>query len=425
MKGAVHACFRRMNSIKQAIITLGGKGSRLESITKGMPKPLYPINGLSTLERAIQVLNKQGITKFIFFINFKSELFKKYSIKLSKKYGMNIQTVLENETKGEAGSIFDCIPNLDKEFLFINGDIIFDFDLKRFQDYHFIKNSDITIMTHLTNHPEDSDCIIESPSLSIAEYKLKNNFTSKNSFFLGIAGISIISKEVIIFLKNEKKISKKEISLFGDIVINLLKTNFQIFSYNTSEYLKDMGTPTRLKNVKEDLKKNIVLRNSYRFKQKVLFLDRDETLIKCPDKKYILKKKDILFYKERIKKISKISKDFNFCLIISNQPQISMGLCSWQDVIEINGTIINKCQSWDLQIAGFYICPHHPHAGFKDEIKTLKTNCFCRKPYPGLILEAAQMRNIDLSNSLFIGDSKKDLYAAKNSNTNFLSVFDL
>ena len=50
-------------------------------------------------------------------------------------------------------------------------------------------------MTHLTNHPEDSDCIIESPSLSIAEYKLKNFSNNKNSFFLGNAGIAIISKK--------------------------------------------------------------------------------------------------------------------------------------------------------------------------------------------------------------------------------------
>ena len=238
MKGAVLASFRRMNSIKQAIITLGGKGSRLESITKGMPKPLYLIHGISTLERAIIVLKNQGVTKFIFFIIFKSELFEKYSIKLSKKYGIKIETVLENKPKGEAGSIFDCIPSLDQEFLFVHGDIIFDIDLKRFQNYHFIKNSDITIMTHLTNHPQDSDCIIESPSLSIAEYKLKNNFKSKNSFFLGNAGIAIISKEVIISLKNEKVFSTKEISLFGDIVINslkkILKFNFEKFSLTLS-----------------------------------------------------------------------------------------------------------------------------------------------------------------------------------------------
>ena len=414
-----------MNKINQAIITLGGKGTRLELVTKGVPKPLFLIDGVSVLERAINLLQNQGISKFIFFVNFLPELFKLDSEKLKKKYNIDIKVILENEPKGEAGAIFECIENLENEFLFVHGDIIFDIDFKRFINYHFLKQSDITIITHLTNHPEDSDCIIESPSLSIAEYKLKNHTEQENSFFLGNAGIAIISKKVIIKLKNEKIISSKEISLFGDIIINSLKMNFQVFSYNTSEYLKDMGTPDRLEKVKKDLKRNIVIKNSYRYKQKALFIDRDGTLIRCPENKYITKKKDISFYKERIKKIATLSKDYNLCLIITNQPQIAMGLCSWQEVIKINGIIINQCQIWDLHIAGFYICPHHPHSGFNNEVIALKTNCFCRKPAPGLIFEAAQMRNIDLKNSLFIGDSKRDLYAAKNSGTNFLSVLDL
>ena len=414
-----------MNKINQAIITLGGKGKRLELVTKGIPKPLFLIDGVSVLERAIKVLKDQGISKFIFFINYRQKLFEIHSKKLKKKYDIEIQAILEDEPRGEAGSIFACIKNLEKEFLFVHGDIIFDIDLKRFINYHLSKQSDITIVTHLTNHPQDSDCIIESPSLSIAEYKLKNHSDHKNGFYLGNAGIAIVSKEVILKLKNEKIIYPKEISFFRDIIVSSLKMNFKIFSYNTSEYLKDMGTPTRLDDVKEDIKRNIVVRNSYRFKQKALFLDRDDTLIKCQEKKYITKTSEIIFYKERIKKIAAISRDYNLCLMISNQPQIAMGLSTWEDVIKINGIIINQCQIWDLHIAGFYICPHHPHAGFNNEIRALKTNCFCRKPSPGLILEASQMRNIDLKKSLFIGDSERDLYAAINSSTNFLSVFDL
>ena len=67
----------------------------------------------------------------------------------SKKYGIEIQTFQENEPKGESGSIFDCIANLENEFLFVHGDIIFDIDLKRFKDYHFSRKSDITIFSCL------------------------------------------------------------------------------------------------------------------------------------------------------------------------------------------------------------------------------------------------------------------------------------
>ncbi len=61
-----------------------------------------------------------------------------------------------------------------------------------------------------------------------------------------------------------------------------------------------------------------------------------------------------------------------------------------------------------LDISGFYICPHHPHKGFPGEIKSLKTNCFCRKPAPGMLIEASFERNINLKDSCFIGDSWRD-----------------
>ena len=70
-------------------------------------------------------------------------------------------------------------------------------------------------------------------------------------------------------------------------------------------------------------------------------------------------------------------------------------------------------------------CPHHPHIGFENEIKILKGDCFCRKPNPGMLLECAFQRNINLSESLFIGDSLIDKFTAMNAGCQFLNVIDL
>ena len=68
-------------------------------------------------------------------------------------------------------------------------------------------------------------------------------------------------------------------------------------------------------------------------------------------------------------------------------------------------------------------CPHHPHKGFENEISILKS-CFCRKPNR-MILEQAFLRNINLGNSLMIGDSEVDLKAAENSGCKFINVRNL
>jgi D-glycero-D-manno-heptose 1,7-bisphosphate phosphatase len=64
---------------------------------------------------------------------------------------------------------------------------------------------------------------------------------------------------------------------------------------------------------------------------------------------------------------------------------------------------------------GIYFCPHHPHSGYVGEVSELKIECECRKPKPGMLLQAAKDLNIDLSNSYMIGDRKSDVLAGENA----------
>ena len=410
------------NQINQAVITLGGTGSRLNEITMGVPKPLFKIDGLHTLERSIKVLYEQGITKFIWITNYQHEFFLKEAKQLLSCYQIKIFIHKEKVKKGEAGSLFDLIDKLDEEFIFLNGDIIFDIDIKRLHKFHNLNKSQITFVTHLTNHPEDSDCIIESPNLSINKYKFKNEKNNVKGFYLGNSGLSVLSKKAIKIIDKSFIKTNKELSLFKDIIINCHNQKLRTFSYNTSEYLKDMGTPKRLLNVKNDIKKGKVKSLSYLKRQKALFLDRDNTIIKCKNGEYILDFDQINLLTNRVKIISKIANEFDLVILITNQPQIAMGKVSWEKVIMINGEIIRLCQDHNLNIATFYLCPHHNHMGFKEEIKELKINCFCRKPLPGMFLKASYERNIDLTKSLLIGDSWRDKEAAENLKMKFLDV---
>ncbi|MCC9084873.1 HAD-IIIA family hydrolase [Enterococcus faecium] len=62
-----------------------------------------------------------------------------------------------------------------------------------------------------------------------------------------------------------------------------------------------------------------------------------------------------------------------------------------------------------------YYCPHHPHKGYAGEVIELKIDCNCRKPKPGLLLEASKDFNINLSQSFMVGDSESDVIAGKNA----------
>ena len=320
----------------------------------------------------------------------------------------------------------DLLDKIDDEFIFLNGDIIFNMDIKRMYEFHIRNNSKLTFVTHLSTHPEDSDCIIENNNLSIFKYKFKNESINTTGFFLGNAGLSIISKSVIELVKKNYDFKREEYSFFKHFIIYAHKNRIKVFSYNTTEYFKDMGTPKRLLEVTNDIKLGIVKKYSYLYPQKVLFLDRDNTLNKCLEGEYIINIKQINLFEKRIQKLAKLSIEYGNVILVTNQPQISMGKVSWQKVIEINGEIINRCRKLGLKISSFYICPHHDHLGFEGEIKSLKTNCFCRKPLPGLFLEASFNRNIDFKSSLMVGDSWRDKKAAESLQMKFrdIKLFD-
>ena len=102
-----------------------------------------------------------------------------------------------------------------------------------------------------------------------------------------------------------------------------------------------------------------------------------------------------------------------------------MGKLSLKELDHINSIVIKFCLSKGLKIDVVTFCPHHPHKGFKDELEILKHDCFCRKPNPGLLIEQAFLRNINLQESLMIGDSDNDFFAAKNAGCNFLNINQL
>jgi D-glycero-D-manno-heptose 1,7-bisphosphate phosphatase len=89
-------------------------------------------------------------------------------------------------------------------------------------------------------------------------------------------------------------------------------------------------------------------------------------------------------------------------LVVSNQSAIGRGLVTRATVDDIHCQLKEQAEACGGRIDRFYLCPHHPDEG-----------CICRKPKPGLLLQAAQDFSLDLSQCVFIGDSITDYQAAK------------
>jgi D-glycero-D-manno-heptose 1,7-bisphosphate phosphatase len=206
-----------------------------------------------------------------------------------------------------------------------------------------------------------------------------------------------------------------------DIIIPLLASG-KVYAYRSSEYVKDMGTPARLAQVEEDIKSGMAAARSLRKKQKALFLDRDGTINVYSG--LITKPSQLELCAGAAEAIAQINRSEYLAICITNQPVIARGDVSLAELEEIHARLDTLLGEQGAYLDDLYFCPHHPDRGFAGERVEYKIECACRKPKPGLLLQAAEHYNIDLSKSYMIGDSDRDIGAGEAAGCQTIKIGD-
>lgn len=148
-------------------------------------------------------------------------------------------------------------------------------------------------------------------------------------------------------------------------------------------------------------------------KQSVLFLDRDgviNQMVAYPGDEPFdspQKPEDVVLV-DGIIDIIKWANDKNIPVVeITNQPGVAKGKMDQSKADAIESRVHQLLSEKNVFITKTYICPHHP----RGIVPELTQECLCRKPKPGLLLQAASELNIDLSKSIFLGDGASDVEA--------------
>ena len=187
----------------------------------------------------------------------------------------------------------------------------------------------------------------------------------------------------------------------------------RIYAYETSEYIKDMGTPDRLKEVESDLTSGKISARNLSVKQKAIFLDRDGTINMA--KGFLTDINDFELIEGVAEAIARINKSGFLAVVVTNQPVIARGECSFEQLQKIHDKMETLLGKKGAFIDGLFLCPHHTDKGFEGERIEYKVDCECRKPKAGLFFQAERALNIDLSQSYMVGDSETDIKAAENA----------
>ena len=132
-----------------------------------------------------------------------------------------------------------------------------------------------------------------------------------------------------------------------------------------------------------------------------IFLDRDGVLIENRSD-YVRDWSQVKIIPEAIHALSLAPIKKYKVVIVTNQSVVGRGLILLETAQEINQQLINLIRDHGGQIDGVYMCPHQPEDG-----------CSCRKPLPGLLLQAAKDLSLDLQRSWMIGDAWSDVQAGE------------
>lgn len=393
----------------KAVIMAGGKGSRIASVNREVPKPMIPLEGKPVLEWQIECLKRQGVQEYIFVTGYLREQIEAY-FGDGSRFGISVSYIREETPLGTAGALYMLQDIICDDFLLLNGDIVFDIDIGRFYETHRSCGGLATIFVHPNDHPYDSAVVVAGKDGLVQEWLHREDARTWYQNRVN-AGIHMLSPELFVYLRKKGMLLEPEFLDLDRDILKPLIAEKKLYAYCSPEYVKDMGTPERYEAVCRDIRTGNVAAKNLSKPQKAVFLDRDGTI-----NRYVgfLRNINDLELLEKVPEAVRMLNGLGYlAVVVTNQPVIARGEVSENELEEIHRKMETLLGKEGAYVDAVYYCPHHPDAGFPGERREYKIRCQCRKPEPGLLFRAAKEYHIDLASSWMVGDSQSDILAGQ------------
>lgn len=212
----------------------GGFGTRLRPLTNNMPKPMVPIVNKPILEHLIALLKNHNIKEYIVLLYYQPDIIKEY-FGDGSKFGVSIKYVLPDQDYGTAGAVKLSEKFIKDSFLVISGDVLTDFNLTIFYDFHTEKNSLASISLYRSENPLQYGIVLTNNENRIVNFLEKPASSEVFSDTIN-TGIYYFKKEVFEHIPEGENFDFSK-----DLFPLLMSKEIPLYGFINDGYWRDVG----------------------------------------------------------------------------------------------------------------------------------------------------------------------------------------
>jgi D,D-heptose 1,7-bisphosphate phosphatase len=376
-----------MSLSRQCVILVGGLGSRLGHLTRNNPKPLLEVGGQPFLEHLLRNVRRFGFDDVILLAGYCAERIIDFADRASKTLAISIRVVVEPEPAGTAGALYHAKDLLEEEFLMMNGDSFFDFNILDLASRN-VPGEWLARIALRRVQDAGRYGFIDVEGCHIRDFREKGEPTE------GVinGGVYWMRRGIV------ECITGVPCSLEKDVFPALAARTYLCGFCYAGPFI-DIGVPEDLAYARANW--------THIRRRPATFFDRDGVL--NYDDGYTHRVEDFRWIDGAREAIKRCNDAGRYVFVVTNQAGIARGYYNEQDVRRLHSWMNEDLRASGAHIDDFRYCPHHPDGKIPGYAKV----CDCRKPAPGMIESILREWPVDRQASFLIGDKPSDLEAAK------------
>jgi NDP-sugar pyrophosphorylase family protein len=230
----------------QAIVLVGGEGTRLRPLTYGTPKPMVPIMNVPFLARTLERLYEAEIRDVVLAAGYMPQAIVDY-FGDGSKLGMNVIYAIEETPLGTAGALKNVEEHITGPFFVLNGDIFTSLDLRAMQNYHQEKGGVATLHCIRVEDPSPFGCVVHDKSGRVSAFVEKPPKDQAPTDEIN-AGTYLLEREILDFIP-----AGRPVSIERETFPAVIAANKAIYAYTTADYWIDLGRPDQYLSAHRDV----------------------------------------------------------------------------------------------------------------------------------------------------------------------------